>query len=79
VCLAVAGRIVEIEGEGLERAGRLEVGTERRTVNLAMVPEAAKGDWVIFHAGYAMEVLAPEDAEELMHLHAEIAEAGDAA
>jgi hydrogenase expression/formation protein HypC len=76
MCLAVAGRITEIEGDDLQRVGRLEVGTERREVSLAMVPEAGVGDWVIFHAGYAMEILAPEDAEELMRLHAEIAEAG---
>ena len=75
MCLAVAGRIVEVAGADLERTGELEVGTERRKVSLAMVPEAVLGDWVIFHAGYAMEILAPEEAEELMRLHTEIAEA----
>jgi hydrogenase expression/formation protein HypC len=75
MCLAVAGKILEIEGDDLQRMGRLQVGTERRDVSLAMLPDAALGDWVIFHAGYAMEILAPEDAEELMRLHGEIAEA----
>ena len=75
MCLAVAGRITRIDGADLQRTAELEVGTERRTVNLAMVPEAGPGDWVIFHAGYAMEILSPEDADELMRLHAEIAEA----
>jgi len=75
MCLAVAGKIVEIEGDDLQRMGRLDVGTERRDVSLAMLPDAAVGDWVIFHAGYAMEILSPEDAEELMRLHGEIADA----
>jgi len=75
MCLAVAGRIVETEGDDLQRMGRLQVGTERRDVSLAMLPDANVGDWVIFHAGYAMEILTPEDAEELMRLHGEIAEA----
>jgi hydrogenase expression/formation protein HypC len=74
VCLAVAGRILSVEGDDLARSGHLLVGTERRVVNLAMVPEAGPGDWVVFHAGYALEVLSPEDAEELLRLHTEIAE-----
>lgn len=74
MCLAVAGRIISVEGEGLARTGHLVVGTERRVVNLAMVPDAGPGDWVVIHAGYALEVLTPEDAEELLRLHTEIAE-----
>jgi hydrogenase expression/formation protein HypC len=75
VCLAVAGRILTVEGEELTRSGILAVGTEQRLVSLAMVPDAGPGDWVLFHAGYALEVLSPEDAEELLRLHTEIAEA----
>jgi hydrogenase expression/formation protein HypC len=74
MCLAVAGRIVEVEGEDLARSGDLVVGGERRVVNLAMVPDAGPGDWVLFHAGYALEVLSEEDAGELLRLHREIAE-----
>lgn len=74
MCLAIAGRIISVEGEGLARTGHLVVGTERRVVNLAMVPDAGPGDWVVIHAGYALEVLTPEDAEELLRLHTEIAE-----
>jgi hydrogenase expression/formation protein HypC len=74
MCLAIAGKIVSVEGEDLARSGRLLVGTEQRAVNLAMVPDAGPGDWVVFHAGYALEVLSPEDAEELLRLHTEIAE-----
>lgn len=77
MCLAVAGKIVEIEGTGFQRVAVLEVASRHRAVSLAMLPEARLGDWVIFHAGYAMEVLRPEEAEELMRLHVEAAEAED--
>ncbi len=75
MCLAIAGRIVAVTGADLGRMGELEVGGQRRWVSLAMVPDAGVGEWVIFHAGYAMEVLSDADAAELTRLHAEIAEA----
>ena len=57
MCLAVPGKIVNIEGEGLLRSGRVSFGGIVKNVNLAYVPEAKVGDYVIVHVGFAISVV----------------------
>ena len=58
MCLAVPGRIEEItNSEGLTRSGRVRFGGVVREVNLAFVPEARVGDYVIVHVGFAISRL----------------------
>ncbi|MBT8215475.1 MAG: HypC/HybG/HupF family hydrogenase formation chaperone [Acidimicrobiia bacterium] len=64
MCLAIPARIVAIsEGAGLDRQGRIVVEGTERDVNLALVPEAAVGDYVITHAGFALRRTEPLGAE----------------
>jgi hydrogenase expression/formation protein HypC len=63
MCLAVPGRIQSITGEGLERAGRVAFGGVVRVVNLACVPDAGIGNYVLVHAGIAIARL-DEDAAQ---------------
>jgi hydrogenase expression/formation protein HypC len=72
MCLAVAGRIVRVSGDGLQRMADADVGGASREVSLAMVPEAKTGDWVLVHSGYAFEVLGDEAAQELLDLTDEV-------
>jgi hydrogenase expression/formation protein HypC len=72
MCLAAAGRILEVTGEGLERSALVDLAGRARPINLAMVPDAVVGDWVKVHSGYAFEVMTPEDAAELLDLTDEI-------
>ena len=63
MCLAIPGRIEEITCEDeLLRAGRVRFGGIVKTVNLAYVPEAKVGDYVIVHAGFAISRLNEEEA-----------------
>jgi hydrogenase expression/formation protein HypC len=63
MCLAIPGRILEITGEDdLSRAGRIDFGGIIRVASLATVPEARVGDFVIVHAGVALNVLDEEEA-----------------
>jgi hydrogenase expression/formation protein HypC len=73
MCLAVAARIVSVHGAGLERAGTADFAGEARPIGLAMVPEAGPGDWVVVHAGYALNLLSEEEAARLAGLSDEIA------
>ena len=70
MCLAIPGRIVGIaEGDGLQRIGTIDIGGVERDVNLAMVPEAVVGDYVVTHAGFALRVTAapePGDFEAII-------------
>ncbi len=69
MCLAIPARVVEwLEAdEAIIDAG----GIEKR-VSLALVPEAAVGDYVIVHAGYAISRLDPEEALRTLALFAEM-------
>lgn len=64
MCLAVPGKIMSIEGEGLERHGEVLFGAVSQSVALGYVPEALCGDYVIVHAGCAISVLDEEAARE---------------
>lgn len=63
MCLALPARIVAIEeGAGLERLGRIVVDGVERDVNLALVPEAVVGDYIVTHAGFALRRTQPFDS-----------------
>jgi hydrogenase expression/formation protein HypC len=73
MCLAVAGRVLTVEGEGVTRTGTVELGEAPRRIGLALVPEAEVGTWVTVHAGQAIGTLTDDEASELMQLTDEIA------
>ena len=67
MCLAVPGKIMTITGEGpLNRNGKVEFGGVLRDVNLAYVPEANEGDWVLIHAGFAIGTIDEAEAEKTL-------------
>lgn len=69
MCLAVPGKILEIAGDvPLERTARVAFGSLERRVNLAYVPEAAVGDYVLVHVGFAIGRLDPAAAAETLAL-----------
>ncbi len=63
MCLAVPGKVVSVAGEDpLERVGKVDFGGVLKEANLAFVPEAGIGDYVIVHAGFAISRLDEEEA-----------------
>ena len=53
MCLAVPARLISIgEQPPLQRKGRVEIGGLVKEVNLAFVPEAQTGDFVLIHFGH---------------------------
>ena len=79
MCLAVPGKIVEIDQQGGEaaliRVGTVDFQGSRIQASLAMVPEANVGDWVLVHAGFALTVLDEEEARKTYEVFAEAVEA----
>ena len=59
MCLAVPLKLVSIDGT----SGVGEFDGVRRRVELTFVPQAKTGDYVIVHAGFAMEIMNEEQAE----------------
>jgi len=66
MCLAVPGRILDIENSGpLSASGRVDFGGIVKQINLAYLPEAKSGDYVLVHAGFAISVIDEEQAAEI--------------
>lgn len=72
MCLALPGKVVSVEGEGLERSAVVEVGGQTRQVSLALLPEAEVGQWVLFQTGYALQVLPEDEVAQLLDLIGEV-------
>jgi hydrogenase expression/formation protein HypC len=63
MCLAVPGKILSVSAdEPLMRAGKVSFGGIVKDVNLAFVPEAVVGDYVLVHVGCAISRLDEEEA-----------------
>jgi hydrogenase expression/formation protein HypC len=72
MCLAVPMQLIEIADEGL---GKVDGGGVKTAVNLAMIPDAKIGDYIIIHAGFGIEILDQEEAKIRLDLFRELAEA----
>ena len=57
---------VMCRGEGFDRRGLVDYGGVRQRVSLAFLPDAAPGDYLLVHVGYAMTRLDPSAAEKLL-------------
>lgn len=66
MCLAVPGKIISIEGEDLNRMGRVSFGGVIKEVSLAYVPEAQIDDYVVVHVGFAISKLDIHEAKETL-------------
>jgi hydrogenase expression/formation protein HypC len=66
MCLAVPGKIVSIEdGDPLLRSGRVDFAGVVKQVNLAYVPEARVGDYVLVHVGFALNTIDEREAQQV--------------
>jgi len=67
MCLAVPGKIVSISGD----TGDVDFGGVIKQANLSMV-EAKIGEWVVVHAGFAIETMDEKEALETIELWNEV-------
>ena len=66
MCLAVPGRITAVEGnDPLRRSGRVDFSGIMKMVNLAYVPDAQVGDYVIVHVGFAISKVDEAEAHKV--------------
>ena len=70
MCLALPARITELLGND---NAIVELGGVRKTISIALVPEAQPGDYVIVHVGHAIGTLDVEEAQATLALFAELA------
>ena len=68
MCLAVPAKVVAIE----DQLASVEVQGVRRAASLMLLPEAKVGDFVLVHAGFAMQIVDPAEMERIEALRAEM-------
>lgn len=73
MCLAVPGKILDVNGaDPIMRTGRVDFGGIVKEINLAYVPEAQVGEYVIVHAGFAISTLDEAEANTVFEYLREI-------
>ena len=70
MCLAIPGKIVEIDSNKEHATVDYGDGTKRKA-NVTLV-EVKIGDYVLVHAGFAIQVLDEKEAEETLDLFREM-------
>lgn len=68
MCLAIPGEIVKIEGTKAE----VSFSGAFRAADLSLVPEAKVGDYVLVHAGCAIQIIPANEAKETVKLFEEV-------
>ena len=75
MCLAIPGRVLEVEGDGeFERFGRVDFGGPIKRIDLTFVPEATVGQYVLVHVGVAIQVIDEREAALVFEYLDEIGE-----
>ena len=70
MCLAYPAEVVEIK----DMLATVELEGVRRKVSLMLLPETKLGDYVLVHAGFAMQTVDRRTVEEMMSTFDEIDE-----
>ncbi|MGQ9615648.1 MAG: HypC/HybG/HupF family hydrogenase formation chaperone [Spirochaetota bacterium] len=73
MCLAVVGRLVSMEGS----LGIVDMSGVEMKVGLQLVLDVKVGDWVLIHAGFAIQIIDEEEAKETLALLGELYSAGE--
>jgi len=68
MCLAVPGKILEVDERDGSRIARVQFGGITRPAYLGFVPEAAVGDYVMVHVGFALSRVNAEEAARTYEL-----------
>jgi len=79
MCLAIPGKIISTNGEGIARSARVDFGGIVREVNLCYLPEAEIDNYVIVHVGFAISIVDQEEAERVFSYLKEMGEFGELA
>jgi hydrogenase expression/formation protein HypC len=78
MCLAIPGQISEVTGDDpLTRSAKVNFGGIVKNVNLAYVPEAGVGDYVLVHVGFALSRIDEEEAQQVFKYLEEMDELAD--
>jgi hydrogenase expression/formation protein HypC len=64
MCYAIPAKIIKITGD----TALVDYSGVTKTVNISLMDDIAVGDYVLIHAGFAIEKLVKESAEEALEI-----------
>lgn len=70
MCLAIPAKVVSMDGS----IAKVDMMGNERIVSIDLVPEVQIGEFVLIHAGFAIEIIDDEIAQETEKLWLEVAE-----
>lgn len=70
MCLAIPMKVIEKTGD----RGKVQTGTVTYDANFTLIPDVKTGDYVLIHAGFAIEKLDVVEAEKTLDLFREMYE-----
>jgi hydrogenase expression/formation protein HypC len=74
MCLAIPGRVVEIVDEQALLA-KVDVSGVVRNVNVGLLEDVRRDDWVLIHVGFALSKVDEDEAQATLALLAQMGEA----
>jgi hydrogenase expression/formation protein HypC len=64
MCLAIPAKVISVEGS----TARVSIEDVEYTASLLLLSDVNPGDFIMLHAGFAIEKVDPEEAAETMKL-----------
>ena len=68
MCLAIPGKVLEV----VENKGLVDISGMKIETRFDLLEEVKMGDYVLIHAGFAIERLPEEEAQERLNLFREM-------
>lgn len=72
MCLAVPGKILEMDDSGALKMAKVDFGGVVRDICIEWLPEAGIGDYVLAHVGTALSLIDEESAKASLDAFKEI-------
>jgi len=77
MCLGIPGKILSIYEDHGTKMAKIDFGGVSREACIEVIPDAKSGDWTIIHAGFALNLLAEDEALETLQMLREMSELAD--
>jgi hydrogenase expression/formation protein HypC len=68
MCLAIPAKVIQVDGS----KALVTIEDVEYTASLLLIEDVKPGDFILLHAGFAIEKIDPEEAAETMRLLIEI-------
>ena len=77
MCLGIPGKILSVYEDHGTKMAKIDFGGVSREACVEVIPEAKPGDWTIVHAGFALNLLSEEEAQETLDILEQMSELAD--